>query len=162
MRVGGIGAGFVSGDDVGFTAEGSVDGVLGEVDEERAVAGGFDEADGVGGEPFGEEFAVGSVFEGRVAIGSEPFFGLAAVVAADVEGEAVGERGGVAEVPFADGGGGVVLGFEGFGESGEGFGEFLAPVGREEFGGGALVAGDPVGDVGAGGALAGEEGGAGG
>jgi len=65
-------------------------------------------------------------------------------------------------VPFADGGGGVVLGFEGFGESGEGFGEFLAPVGREEFGGGAFVAGDPVGDVGAGGALSGEEGGAGG
>lgn len=92
VRVGGIGEGLVFCDDVGFAAEGSVDGVLGEVDEERTVAGGLDEADGVGGEAFGEEFAVGAVFEGWVAVGGEPFFGLAAVVAAEVEGEAVGER----------------------------------------------------------------------
>jgi hypothetical protein len=156
--------GLVFGDDFGLAHDGSVHGVVGEVDEEGRRLVSLDEADGLAGEAVGEEFVLRAVLQGIDTIGREVARRGTAIRAADVGVEALllGIELRAAEVPFADAGGGVASGFE---PLGQGFllqGQLLGPLGDLEAGVGAVVSGDPVGDVQPGGAFPCQNGGAGG
>lgn len=150
---------------------------VGEVEEEGLVLVLFDKLDGFFGEAFGDGGLVGGAFDdffvahewdvvvfGLGAEAVEAFVAWCVAEAVHVVGvgdavvgvEAVG--GGevwfeVAEVPFADGGGGVAFLFECFGDGDFGLGESAFGVGEED----ASLGG---GHAGADGESAGEESGA--
>ncbi len=123
-----------------------------------------DELHGLVGEAVGEELIFGAVFESVDLVGGE-IAGRGAFVGAgnvDVEALLGGAEFFAAEVPLADAGGGVAFGLEALGQGFFFKRELLGPLGDSETAVLWHVSGDPVGDVEAGGRLAGEQGGAGG
>ncbi len=124
-------AGLVLGDDVGLTGERGVDGVVREVDEERVGSVLLDEGEGLRAFAVGEELAVGAVGELGEVVRSDVAGRLAAEIAGDVEVESELFRGGVlAEMPFADAGGGVAGGLETGSDGGFGRVQAFGPVRR--------------------------------
>lgn len=134
---------------VGF--DGEMGGAVGEVEEEGFVFVFAEEADGFGGEFFGEEAVFEGFFDDFVV--APDFIGLVVAEGDEVVVlEAAAVREGFwlgADVPFSGDGGGVAIGLEDFGD-GEGFG-------AEGVGHGHFVADDAFGPAEADGVCAGEE-----
>lgn len=144
--------------------------VVREVDEEGVGLVIVEDIEGAVGEFVGEVFAFGG--EGEVElVGQEVTAGgRSPLSAGDVEVEAVMLGvvgfddgfvfGAWGEMPFAEVGGFVAVGFEDFSEGGVVWLEALGPVGDEDRCVGDVLAGDEVGDVGSTGVLSGHHGGA--
>ena len=126
-----------------------MDSIVWQIEEERLFFIALDELQRFGCEAVAEKFTGRPVGQRRNFVRREIARRLAFVAARDVEVEAllVGPAGFGAEVPLADAGRGVACGFEGLGHIRDVGRELQGPVRHAQFGEGALVSGDPVGDM---------------
>jgi len=151
-------------DQVLLGLDGRVDGVVGQIDEERVFLVGFDEGDRFAGKAVGEVVAVLGVGDFDEGVGREHRLVSVPVAAGEgqVEAAVLGSVVSAAEVPLAYRGGGVAGGLERLGDNGFVEREAEREFGLEELGVGQHVAGQVLGDAGAGGPASGEDGAAGG
>ena len=159
----GIAQGLEASNHWGWGAQRGVNGEVRKIKEPRVALIFFDPSGGFAGEAFGELFTGWTI--GKLGIFVRGKVGVWLTFAVVGEGEvkaSAGSRLVFSKMPLAEVGGGVPFFAQKIGDRDGGGGQLFGPVWNPKFGFGALVTSDPIGEMEAGGVLAGEKSGAGG